>query len=120
MNNPLNMDLQARAELLAYLASSHLLAKQLTGHWLAPHHVVESTTIWLNSNGAGANVMQRAMLSSRALEIAQQLETAPLPVFSPQMITTLFCDNLRLDFRSAIAREIYQHCLTRLAGKRWS
>ncbi|MDR6495229.1 hypothetical protein J2797_005145 [Paraburkholderia terricola] len=120
VNNPLNLDLQARAELLAYLVSSHLLAKQLTGRWLAPHHVVESTTIWLNSNGAGADVVQRVMLSTRALEVAQELATASSPVFAPEMIDTLFRENLRLDFRSAAARDIYQHCLTRLAGMRWS
>jgi hypothetical protein len=43
VNNPLNMDLRARAELLAYLVSGHLLARQLTGDWLSPDHVVEST-----------------------------------------------------------------------------
>ncbi|MFM0078748.1 hypothetical protein P0D72_07640 [Paraburkholderia sediminicola] len=120
MNNPLNLDLRARAELLAYLVSSHLLAKQLTGDWLSPDHVVESTTLWLNTNGAGADVMQRVMLSSRALEVAKYLETASLPTLSSQMITKLFCENLRLDFRSATAREIYQHCLTHLVGMRWT
>ncbi|MFM0502935.1 hypothetical protein [Paraburkholderia caffeinilytica] len=119
MKNPLNLDLRARAELLAYLVSSHLLAKQLTGEWLSHGHVVESTTLWLKTNGGGADVMQRVMLSSRALELARQLETARLPVFSRQMITTLFCENLRLDFRSEMARTIYQHCLTHLAGTRW-
>ncbi|MFL9987333.1 hypothetical protein [Paraburkholderia sediminicola] len=70
MTNPLNLDLRARAELLAYLASSHLLAKQLTGDWLSPDHVVESTTLWSDTNDGGADVMQRVMLSSRALELA--------------------------------------------------
>lgn len=83
MNNPLNLDLRARAELLAYLVSSHLLARQLTGAWLSSDHVVESTTLWLKTNGGGADVVQRVMLSSRALEVARQLETAPLPAFSP-------------------------------------
>ena len=119
MNNPLNLDLRARAELLAYLVSSHLLAKQLTGDWLSPDHVVESTTLWLKTNGGGADVMQRVMLSSRALEVAQGLETAQLPAFTSGLITTLFCENLRLDFRSETARAIYQHCLTWLVGTRW-
>jgi hypothetical protein len=119
VNNPLNLDLRARAELLAYLVSSHLLAKQLTGEWLAPEHVVESATLWLNTNGGGADVVQRVMLSSRALEVAQQLEAAPLAASSAQTITTLFCENLRLDFRSEAARNIYQHCLNALIGTRW-
>jgi hypothetical protein len=120
VKNPLNLDLRARAELLAYLVSSHLLAKQLTGDWLSLDHVVESTALWLNTNGGGADVMQRVMLSSRALELAGQLEMAPLPAFSRQTFTTLFCENLRLDFRSETARTIYQHCLTYLVGTRWS
>jgi hypothetical protein len=119
VNKPLNLDLRARAELLAYLVSSHLLAKRLTGEWLAPDHVVESTMLWLNTNGGGSDVLQRVMLSSRALEIAQQLEVALLPAFSGQSMTTLFCENLRLDFRSATVRDIYQHCLTWLVGTRW-
>ncbi|WP_211605967.1 hypothetical protein [Paraburkholderia nemoris] len=119
MNNPLNLDLRARAELLAYLVSGHLLARQLTGDWLSPDHVVESTTLWMRRNGAGADVMQRVMLSSRALEVAQVLATAQLPVFTPDMVTTLFCENLRLDFKSETARAIYQHCLTRLVATRW-
>jgi hypothetical protein len=118
VTNPLNLDLRARAELLAYLVSSHLLAKQLTGEWLSHGHVVESTTLWLNTNGGNADIHERVMLSSRALELARQLETEPLPVFSRQMICTLFCENLRLDFRSETARTIYQHCLTYLVGTR--
>ncbi|MFM0598412.1 hypothetical protein [Paraburkholderia dilworthii] len=119
MSNPLNLDLRARAELLAYLVASHLLARQMTGDWLSTDHVVESTVLWLRTNGGGANVMQRVMLSTRALEIAEQLETTSSPAFTRQLVPTLFCENLRLDFRSPTAREIYQRCLTRLLHTRW-
>jgi hypothetical protein len=119
MNNPLNMDLPARADLLAYLVSSHLLARQLTGNRLSPEHVVESTTGWLRANDAGADVTQRAMLSSRALEVAQEWEIAQSPASKADRDTALFHANLRLDFRSETARAIYHHCLTRLAGAQW-
>jgi hypothetical protein len=118
VTNPLNLDLRARAELLAYLVSSHLLAKQLTGEWLSADHIVESTTLWLNTNGGGADVMQRVMLSSRAVEVAQALETAQLSAFTSDMVAALFCENLRLDFRSETARTIYQQCLTWLVDSR--
>jgi hypothetical protein len=49
VTNPLNLDLRARAELLVYLVSSNLLAKQLTGGWLSLDHDVESSTLWLES-----------------------------------------------------------------------
>ncbi|ASL48976.1 hypothetical protein bAD24_p01395 (plasmid) [Burkholderia sp. AD24] len=119
MNNPLNLDLRARAEFLAYLVASHLLARQITGNWLSADHVVESAALWLRTNGGGADVMERVMLSTRALAIAEQLEAEPTPEFMPQPIASLFCENLRLDFRSAVARDLYQHCLTRLLQTRW-
>ncbi|MGF6304936.1 MULTISPECIES: hypothetical protein [Paraburkholderia] len=45
MSNPLNMDLRARAELLAYHIASHLRARHATGEWLTVEHVAESTTM---------------------------------------------------------------------------
>lgn len=119
MDNPLNLDLRARAELLAYLVASHLLARQMTGDWLSSDHVVESTAIWLRRNGGGADVVQRVMLSTRALEVAQQLEGTSVAEVTPQVVRTLFCENLRLDFRSPTAREIYDRCLTRVLSMRW-
>jgi hypothetical protein len=95
-----------------------LLTKHLTGEWLAPEHVVESATLWLTTNGGGADVIQRVMLSSRALEVAQRMHDAPFAGLPPQAITTLFSENLRLDFRSEVARTIYQHCLDALIDKR--
>jgi len=114
MSNPLNLDLRARAELLAYLVVSHLLARQMTGEWLSVEHLVESTTLWLKTNGGGADVMQRVMLSTRALDVARGLEQTLGPAVAPGSVTALFCENLRLDFRSPVARGIYQHCVTHL------
>ena len=119
MTNPLNLDLHARAELLTYLVVSHFVARQLTGEWLSPDHVVESTKIWLAANGGGADILQRVMLASRACEIAEQMELiAPLS-FGPGEVTAMFCENLRLDFRSPVTRDVYQRCLTELVGTRW-
>ncbi|CAD6562262.1 hypothetical protein LMG28727_07701 [Paraburkholderia kirstenboschensis] len=114
MSNPLNLDLRARAELLAYLVASHLLARQMTGEWLSVDHLVESTVMWLKTNGGGADVMQRVMLSTRALDLARGLEKTLGSAVAPGSVTALFCENLRLDFRSPVARDIYQHCLTHL------
>ena len=119
MTNPLNLDFRARAELLTYLVASHFVARQLTGEWLSSDHVVESTKIWLDANGGGADVLQRVMLASRAREIAEQMELISPLTFDPGQVTSMFCENLRLDFRSPIARDIYQHCLTHLLHTRW-
>ncbi|MFM0475706.1 hypothetical protein [Paraburkholderia strydomiana] len=118
MSNPLNLDLRARAELLAYLVASHLLARHMTGEWLSVEHVVESTTLWLRTNGGGADVMQRVMLSARAHDIARHLERTLGSAVTPKSVKALFCENLRLDFRSAVARQIYQHCLTYVLNRR--
>lgn len=119
MTNPLNLDLRARAELLTYLVASHFVARQVTGEWLSPDNVVESTKIWLGANGGGADVLERVMLASRACEIAERMAlTSPL-TFGPGQVTSMFCENLRLDFRSPVARDVYQHCLTELVSTRW-
>lgn len=41
MSKPLNVDLRARAELLAYLVVSHLLARQMSGEWLSVEHLAD-------------------------------------------------------------------------------
>lgn len=119
MTNPLNLDLRARAELLTYLVASHFVARQLTGEWLSSDHVVESTKIWLAANGGGADTLQRVMLASRAREIAEQMELISPLTFEPGQVTSMFCENLRLDFRSLAARDVYQHCLNQLLHSRW-
>ncbi|WP_429294725.1 hypothetical protein [Paraburkholderia sp. CI3] len=116
MSNPLNLDLRARAELLAYLVAPHLLARQMTGEWLSVGHVVESTALWLKTNGGGADVMERVMLSARAHDIARGLEKTSGSAIAPGSVTALFCENLCLDFCSPVARDIYQHCLTYLVN----
>jgi len=116
MSNPLNLDLRARAELLAYLVAGHLLARQKTGEWLSVDHLVESTVLWLKTNGGGADVIERVMLSTRALSIARSVEMELASAVMPTSVTELFCENLRLDFRSPLAREIYQLCLTHLVN----
>ncbi|MFM0367846.1 hypothetical protein [Paraburkholderia aspalathi] len=119
MTNPLNLDLRSRAELLTYLVASHFVARQMTGAWLSHDHVVESTKIWFIANGRDTDILQRVMLASRALEIAEQIEVDSPLIFHPGQLTSMFCENLRLDFRSPIAQELYQRCLTRLINSRW-
>jgi hypothetical protein len=119
MSRPLNLDLSARAELLTYLVASHLLTREMTGEWLSVEHVVESTKLWLSSNGGGADLMQRAHLASQALDIAKRIALTSATRFDSRTVTGMFCENLRLDFRSAAVRETYQTCLNRLVSQRW-
>jgi hypothetical protein len=91
----------------------------MTGDWLSVEHLVESTMLWLRTNGGRADVMQRVMLSARAVDIAGGLERTPDLAVAPGSMTTLFCENLRLDFPSPVARDIYQRCPTHLVESGW-
>jgi hypothetical protein len=119
MSTPLNLDLRGRAELLAYLVISQLLAKTITDEWLSPQHTVESTRLWLLKNGGGADLMQRVRLSSYALDLAKRVTESTSEVLDRDTATTLITENLRVDFRVAVAREIYQTCLNHLVNIGW-
>jgi len=43
----------------------------------------------------------------------------PRLTFESGHVTSMFCENLRLDFRSPIARDVYSFCLTQLINTRW-
>ncbi|QYD68769.1 hypothetical protein KZJ38_21550 [Paraburkholderia edwinii] len=116
-NRPLNLDLPACTELLTFLVVSHLLARSMTGEWLSPEHVVESTHMWLSANGANTDWLQRVMLSSRALDVAKQVARASPSMADIKSVSSMLCENLRLDFRSPAARSLYGVCLNYLAGR---
>lgn len=119
MSTPLNLDLRGRAELLSYLVISQLLAKALTKEWLSPQHTVESTRLWLATNGGGADLLQRARLSSYAVNLAKQFAERLPTVLDRDIAVTLVTESLRIDFRTAIARDIYQECLNHLVSIGW-
>ncbi|OUL72719.1 hypothetical protein [Paraburkholderia hospita] len=119
MNTPLNLDLRGRAELLTYLVVSQLLARTLTGEWLSSQHTVESTRLWLATNGGGADLMQRVRLSSYAHEIALSVAETMPDGLNRDIVVTLLTENLRVDFRAPIARAIYQTCLDHLVHIGW-
>lgn len=116
-NRPLNLDLPVRTELLTFLVVSHLLARSTTGEWLSPEHVVESTRMWLTANGANTDWLQRVMLSSRALDVAKHVATASPSMADIRSVSSMLCENLRLDFRSAAVRSLYGVCLNYLVGR---
>jgi len=120
MSMPLNLDLQARAELLAYLVVSQLLAKAITGEWLSPLHTVESTRLWLLKNGGGADLVDRVRLSSCAAELATRVAERMPTVRKRDIAAGLIAENLRIDFRASIAREIYQACIDHMGDMGWT
>jgi len=119
MSTPLNLDLQAKAELLAYLVLSQLLARALTGEWLSPLHTAESTGLWLLSNSGGADLIDRVRLSSCALELARRVAERTPTAQNRSVAASLIREKLRIDFRVPIAREIYQACIDHLVDMGW-
>ncbi|MEZ0605807.1 hypothetical protein ACAX43_27140 [Paraburkholderia sp. IW21] len=109
MTNVATFDDEARAELLCYLVCAQLIAQARTGEWLRTDHLVESTRIWLVSNGAEADWKERIHFGTLSGRVA--LEFAELPRFwHADSLAKLFTDGWRLDYRSATVRGIYAAC----------
>lgn len=114
---PLRFDLQAQADLLAFLVISHLATKFATGEWMSLANTVESSVFWLQSTARDNDVIQRVMLASRALAIAKTFEAETHLTLNSTALASIFDSNLRLDFSSAVTRDIHDRCLKYLTLK---
>ncbi|CAE6875039.1 hypothetical protein R69746_08718 [Paraburkholderia aspalathi] len=109
MTDSSNLDDEARAELLCYLAVGQLVARTRAGDWLRTDHVVELLDIWLRGNGAQANWLDRVHLGALSEKVA--LDFAELPWAADAVsLAQLFTDGWRMDYRSPIVRTIYAAC----------
>jgi hypothetical protein len=118
MKMPLRQDLRAQTELLAYLVISQLVCKHATGDWMSVAHTVESVQM-SKSSKRDEDLIRRVMLATRACEIAQRIEAELHLALNGSAVDSMFDDNLRLDFSSGVARDIYQRCLNLLLTTRW-
>jgi hypothetical protein len=119
MQMPLRQDLRAQSELLAYLVISQLVSKHATGDWMSVAHTVESVQMWLQSCKRDEDLTRRVMVATRACEIAQRIESEHQLLLNGSAVASTFDKNLRLNFSSALASDIYQLCLNLLLGTRW-
>jgi hypothetical protein len=119
MKAPLRQDLRAQSEMLAYLVISQLVSKHATGSWMSVAHTVESVQMWLQSSKADEALIRRVMVATRAGELAQGIDSELHLVLNGSTVASMFDENLRLDFKSPVARDIYQRCLNFLLGTRW-
>jgi hypothetical protein len=119
MKMPLRLDLRAQSELLAYLVISQLVCKHATGDWMSVAHTVESVQMWLQSNKRDEDLTRRVMVATRACDFAQRIESELHLALNGSAVASMFDDNLRLDFSSGVARDIYQRCLNLLLMTRW-
>ena len=73
------LDDEARAELLCFLVVGQLFAFAREGMWLRTDHLIESAQIWLASNGAECDWLERARLVDASRVIAVQEGDRPFP-----------------------------------------
>jgi hypothetical protein len=117
MNQHLKLDLRARAELLAFLVESQLLARLVSGDWLTIENVVEWERIWLAANGGDADWFERVSISSWSQALAERVELN-LPV-ALGVESAAASENPRLDVRSTVVRAVYDMCLDHLVEMGW-
>ncbi|MEM5331955.1 hypothetical protein VSR34_36215 [Paraburkholderia sp. JHI2823] len=105
------MDEETRAELLTFLVVGELVAMARSGHWLRTDHLIESSWIWMSSNGARCDWLTRAKLVAAAGELAPQVYDWPFPK-DESALMQLF--NLQsgwfLDYRTEIVRRLHAFC----------
>ncbi|PVX86496.1 hypothetical protein [Paraburkholderia unamae] len=108
-------DDEARAELLCFLVVGQLFAFAREGAWLRTDHLIESAQIWLSSNGAECDWLERARLVEASRVIAGQESVNHFPKDDSDL-HALF--NLKtgwfLDYRSPVVQRIHALCVTHL------
>lgn len=102
------MDEEARAELLTFLVVSQLFAFARTGKWLRTGHLIESSQMWLGSNGAVCDWLERAQLVEACRVVAIKALDLPFPAVEADLVQ-LF--NLNggwlLDYRKPVVQHIH-------------
>ncbi|WP_321948092.1 hypothetical protein [Paraburkholderia sp. J10-1] len=109
------LDDEARAELLCFLVIGLLFTFAREGVWLRTDYLIESAQIWLRSNGAECDWLERARLVEMARTIAERESARPFPKDDADL-HKLF--KLRtgwyLDYRSPVVQRIHSLCTARL------
>ncbi len=102
------MDEETKAELLTFLIAGQLLAYARCGDWLRTDHLIESCQIWLSSNGASCDWLERAPIVAASRDLAIRAQHLAIPRDDAGLLR-LF--NLHagwfLDYRSPVVQEIH-------------
>ena len=113
-DNTAKLDGPERADLLCFLVLSQLIGHASTGEWLRTAHVVEATRMWLASNSAECDWLERVKLAKISVDLAPQFLIFPW-FMDPTAMVKLFVDGWRLDYRSPILRGMLDVCVEHLA-----
>lgn len=81
--------------------------------------VVECSTFASVRSYDSNDVVRRSMLASRALKLAQEIETEGAIKIRGAELLSMLDDNIRLDLSFSPARDIYERCIAHLLRTRW-
>ena len=112
INSP-KLDGPERADLLCFLVMAQLIGHASTGEWLRTDHVVEATRMWLASNSAECDWLERVKLAQTSAAIAPQFLVFPCFQDAKELVK-LFVDGWQLDYRSPIVRGMLDVCTEHL------
>ncbi|MEM5402251.1 hypothetical protein [Paraburkholderia unamae] len=110
------LDKEARAELLTFLVVGQLFAFARTGEWLRTDYLIESSQMWLCSNGAACDWLERAQLVEACRVVAVSALDLPFPEVEADMVG-LFNLNRGwfLDYRKPVVQQIHAMCIAHLS-----
>ncbi|HKR44540.1 MAG TPA: hypothetical protein VJU59_33530 [Paraburkholderia sp.] len=111
-----NLDEEAKAELLTFLVVGQLFALARTGEWLRTDHLIKSSQMWLSSNGATCNWLERAQLVAACRVVAIKALDLPFPEVEADMVQ-LFNLNRGwfLDYRKPVVQQIHAMSVAHLS-----
>ncbi|WP_434660778.1 hypothetical protein P5W99_11110 [Paraburkholderia sp. A3BS-1L] len=110
------LDDETRAELLTFLVVGQLFAFARSGEWLRTDHLIESSQIWLSSNGAACDWLERARLIEACRVVAIRALDLPFPQAEADLVQ-LFNLNRGwfLDYRKPVVQQIHSLVATYLS-----
>jgi len=113
MTGDTKLDNAERADLPCFLVMAQLIGHASTGDWLRTDHAVEATRMWVASNSAECDWLERAKLARIAVDISPQFLVFPCFRDEKEMVK-LFVDGWRLDYRSPTVRGMLDVCIEHL------
>jgi len=109
------LDAETRAELLTFLVVGQLFAFARSGEWLRTEHLIESSQIWLGSNGARCNWLERARLIASCRELAVEALDLPFPQAEADLVALFnLTTGWFLDYRKPVVQQIHALCVAHL------
>jgi hypothetical protein len=112
-DNPQALNRAQRADLLCFLVMAQLIGLASTGKWLRTDHVVEATRLWMASNSADCDWLERAKLGRMSFEIAPTFLAFP-SFWDPKELVKLLAHGWQLDYRSPTVQGMLDVCTEHL------